>query len=385
MKAITILGSTGSIGRQALNIVDQYPKEFRIVGLAVRNNIKLLEQQIYKYKPLYVAVEDEDKAQTLKKIISNTKVEVFGGKDSLSTIVQKNEHETILVAVVGFSGLVPTIEAIKNKKTIALANKETLVAGGKIVTELAKEKGVSILPVDSEHSAIFQCLQGQNENEVRRVILTASGGPFREWSKEEMKNITPSKALKHPNWEMGRKITIDSATLMNKGLEVIEAHWLFNIDYDHIDVVIHPQSIIHSLVEFKDGAQLAQLGHPDMALPIQYAFTFPDRWARRDKSLNLTEVGKLTFENPNNNNFPCLALAYEAGKIGGTMPTVLNAANEVVVNNFLLGKVNFLAISHIIEKVMSQHKIITSFNIEDLENVDQWAREQTLNALTKGV
>ncbi len=383
MKKLFIIGSTGSIGRQALQVVDNYPAELKVIGLAAKTNIELLEEQIRKYKPLYVSVDDTDKAWILKKKVADLKVTVNGGTESLVEIAQKPDFQILLVATVGFSGFLPTIEAIKKGKTIALANKETLVAGGNIVCRLAKENGATILPVDSEHSAIFQCLQGYKTEAVARLILTASGGPFLGCNHTEMKNITPARALNHPNWKMGNKITIDSATLMNKGLEVIEARWLFNIGYDNIDVVIHPQSIIHSFVEFIDGSQLAQMGFPDMNLPIQYSLSYPERWSGTAKKLHLAKIGRLTFQEPDNENFPCLALAYAAGKIGETMPAVLNAANEIAVEYFLRSKISFLGISTVIEKVMSVHSSMKDFSIDDLLAVDQWARREAAQVIEK--
>ncbi len=383
MKKLLIIGSTGSIGRQALQIVDEYPDKLRVIGLAAQNNIELLEKQIRKYNPLYVVVDNLNKAWILKKRVFDLKVTVQGGPESLVEIAQKPNYDILLVATVGFSGFLPTMAAIKEGKTIALANKETLVAGGSIICRAAKESGAAILPVDSEHSAIFQCLQGYKTEDVNRLILTASGGPFLGCNLTEMKNVTLARALNHPNWKMGNKITIDSATLMNKGLEVIEAHWLFNIDYDNIDVVIHPQSIIHSFVEFIDGSQLAQLGFPDMNLPIQYALSYPERWVGTAKNLQLANIGRLTFEEPNRKNFPCLDLAYAAGKIAGTMPAVLNAANEIVVEHFLRGKIGFLAISSVIEEVMSIHSSMKNFSIDDLLVADQWARRETVQVIEK--
>ncbi len=383
MKKLLIIGSTGSIGRQALQVVDNFPAKLKVVGLTAKNNIELLEKQIRKYKPLYVAVDNIDKAWMLKERVADLKVTVQGGTESLVEIAQKPDYQILLVATVGFSGFLPTIAAIQQGKTIALATKEILVAGGSIVCQLAKENRATILPVDSEHSAIFQCLEGYKTEAVDRLILTASGGPFLGYNRTEMKKVTPAGALNHPNWKMGNKITIDSATLMNKGLEVIEAHWLFNVDYDNIDVIIHPQSIIHSFVEFIDGSQLAQLGFPDMNLPIQYALSYPERWSGMAKKLHLATIGRLTFEEPDNKNFPCLALAYAAGKIAGTMPAVLNAANEVAVEHFLHGKISFLDIPVVVEEAMLFHSPLKNFSIDELLMADQWARRKATQVIEK--
>ncbi len=379
MKNISILGSTGSIGTQALDVIRQNPNLFNIVGLSGNNNIELLERQIEEFKPKYVAVYNEKKANDLKRKLLNKDVEVLSGLKGLIEICTLDEINLVLTSVVGTIGLLPTLNAIRKNKTIALANKETLVTAGEIIMSEAKKHNVSIIPVDSEHSAIFQCLQGNKDTKLNKIILTASGGPFRGMKKETLKNIDSKSALKHPNWSMGDKITIDSATLMNKGLEVIEAKWLFDIDLDDIEVIVHPQSIIHSMVEFIDGSVLAQLGLPDMRLPIQYAFTFPKRIKSLGDTLDLIKIKELTFEKPDNNTFPCLQLAYEALRIGGTMPTVLNAANEELVLQFLSNKIGFYDIPKRIEKVMGLHTLVKDPNVDDILGIDKNTRKYINN------
>ncbi len=376
MKKIVILGSTGSIGRQALRVIENQADKFQITALTAWGNIELLEAQIRQYRPRYAALADEVKAAELRKRVKDVEVTVLAGEKGLLDIASLPEYDVLLVSVVGFSGLVPTVEAIKQGKVIALANKETLVAGGGLVINLARKYGSRIVPVDSEHSAIFQCLQGQDIRKVSRLFLTASGGPFRTATLREMEEVTPALALKHPKWKMGPKITIDSATLMNKGLEVIEARWLFDIEYQSIEVIVHPQSIIHSMVEFVDGSVLAQLGVPDMALPIQYAFSYPNRWLAPGGRLDLIKNSPLTFELPDIKKFPCLSLAYTAGRIGGTMPTAMNAANEVAVSAFLEGKLAFTQIPALIDKVMSCHDSIKNYTIQDILDTDNWARQR---------
>ncbi len=381
MQEILVLGSTGSIGRQALQVVESYPDRFRVVGLAAGSQSDLLEEQVRKFKPAYAALADKEKAASLRERLRDLDTVVLEGSEGLQEIAARAQYDLLLAAIVGFSGLLPTMEAIQRGKTIALANKETLVAAGEVVMPLAQEKGAQIIPVDSEHSAIFQCLQGEKRENIARLLLTASGGPFRGMKKEELQGITPERALKHPRWQMGKKITIDSATLMNKGLEVIEAHWLFGVSYEKIQALIHPQSIVHSIVEFVDGSQIAQLGLPDMTLPIQYAFSYPKRWPRQEKPLELARVGTLTFADPDEEAFPCLPLAYAAGRRGGTMPAVMNAANEVVVAAFLEKSVDFSSIPHIIEQVMSKHTVIIQPGIADILEADSWARQECLQAL----
>jgi len=375
-KRIAIIGSTGSIGTQALEILSSYPEHFEIKSIAAYQNIDLLEQQIMMFSPSQVVVINEDKAKELNTRLMSKNIKVGSGKNALIDLVTDQDIDVVLMAVVGIAGLEPTIAALKAGKSIALANKEVMVTGGHIVNELAKEFGGSIIPVDSEHSAVFQALQGcKYDKEVNKIILTASGGPFRGYDSQKLKNVTVEDALKHPNWEMGHKITIDSATLMNKGLEVIEAKWLFDIDVDRIQVLVHPQSIIHSMVEFVDGSIMAQMGVPDMRLPILYALTYPYRFKTNLKPLNLLEIGSLSFEEPDLDNFPCLALAYEAIKIGGTMPVVLNAANEVAVDLFLKRRLAFMDIPIIIEEAMKSHNIIKNPGFSDILAVDKEVRD----------
>ncbi|MCT4606760.1 MAG: 1-deoxy-D-xylulose-5-phosphate reductoisomerase [Marinisporobacter sp.] len=379
MKNISILGSTGSIGTQTLDVVRNNKEKFNVVGLSVNNNIDLLEEQINEFHPVAVAVMNEEKALELKKRTKHMKTEVFQGLEGLVTIATLSETELVVTSVVGMIGLIPTIEAIKCKKTIALANKETLVTAGEIVMEEARKNGVLILPVDSEHSAIFQSLMGYTLKDIGRILLTASGGPFRGWHEKELKDVTVAQALKHPKWNMGKKISIDSATLMNKGLEVIEAKWLFDLSLDQIDVVIHPQSIIHSMIEYKDSSVIAQMGYPDMRVPIQFALTYPQRIENDYKKLDLFEVATLTFEKPDLHTFPCLKLAYDSLKIGGSYPTVLNAANEVLVDLFIKEKISFYDIPKGIELALERHDIERDLNIDKIVEIDRWARNFVKN------
>lgn len=380
-KNIVILGSTGSIGRQALEVVARHTPDLQVLGIAARHNIHLLEQQAKTFGVPYVAVEDKDAALELEHRLQGSPIRCLAGTDGILELVRLPAADLILVAVSGLGGLLPTIEAISCNKQIALANKETLVAGGSLVMEAASKKGIRIIPVDSEHSAIFQCLE--DTADVEKLIITASGGPFREMSFDDIKKITPEMALRHPTWQMGDKITTDSATLMNKGLEIIEARWLFGIDYDRIEAVIHPQSIIHSLVAYKDGSVLAQLGWPDMRVPIQYAFFYPERKGNNLSPLDLVQVGQLTFESPDLERFPCLRLAKEAGKIGGTMTAVLNAANEVAVEAFLRHMISFTKIPELVDKVMNLHSPrIGKLDLDDILEADSWARERTRQLIT---
>lgn len=376
MKKISILGSTGSIGTQTLDVVRKNRDKFEVVAISANSSINLLLEQIKEFKPKYVAVYNEESAKSLKSMIpSDIKIEVLSGMDGLVTISSLDEIDVLLTAIVGMIGLVPTLEAIKKGKTIALANKETLVTAGQLVMDEAKKRNVSILPVDSEHSAIFQCLNGESNKEIDSIILTASGGPFRGKSKEELLNVTKNEALKHPNWSMGRKISIDSSTLMNKGLEVIEAKWLFDVEADKIDVVVHPQSIIHSMVQFVDSSIIAQMGCPDMKLPIQYALTYPERLLNDFERLDFSKLSSLTFEKPDLETFPCLKLAYDSLKMGGTYSAVLNAANEVLVNEFLEDKIKFYDIPYYIEKTLDAHESIKKPTLEEILHVDNWSRE----------
>lgn len=376
MKNISIIGSTGSIGTQALSVVDEFPEALNVVSISCFNEIDAMEEQIRKYQPELVGVMDPDAAFNLRKRIQAEfpDIEVLSGMEGLIAVATCDSTEMLLTAVSGMVGLRPTLAAIEAGIDIALANKETLVAGGSIVMDAVAKKGVALLPVDSEHSAIFQCLMGNKHEELKKVIITASGGPFRGKDRAYLEQVTLAQALKHPSWSMGPKITIDSATLMNKGLEVIEAKWLFDLELDQIDVVVHPQSIIHSMVEYKDRAVMAQLGLPDMALPIQIAFFYPGRVENTKPSLDLAEAGTLTFEKPDKDTFRCLALAYEALAVGGSMPAALNAANEIAVARFLREEIAFLDIPRINEAVMHQHVPVKAPTLEDILDVDEWAR-----------
>lgn len=360
MKNITILGSTGSIGTQALEVVRAHPDKCKVFALTAQSNISLLIEQAIEFQPTVVVISNEKFADELKSALKKYPIEVLCGEEALSQVVTATETNLILTALVGFVGLKPTIAAIEAGKNIALANKETLVVAGELVMELAKKKGVEIFPVDSEHSAIFQCLVGEQHQSIEKLILTASGGPFRGKQTHELKEVTLQQALKHPNWNMGAKITIDSATLMNKGLEVIEAKWLFDVPVDAIEVVVHPQSIIHSLVQFSDGSIKAQLGLPDMKLPIHYAIHFPERVATSFERFEFTKYPNLTFEKPDLETFKNLSLAFQAIREGGNMPCILNAANEVVVAAFLQQKIGFLEMSQVIEDCMSHQDLFES-------------------------
>ena len=384
MKRISILGSTGSIGKQTLDVVRQHKDKFEVVAISANSSVDLLLEQIKEFKPKYVAVYDELSAIKLKSMIpSDINIEVLSGMEGLKTISSLDEIDVLLTAIVGMIGLVPTLEAIRNGKDIALANKETLVCAGNLVMNEAKKYGVSILPVDSEHSAIFQSLNGEKNKEIEKIILTASGGPFRGKKKEDLLNVTKNQALKHPNWSMGRKISIDSSTLMNKGLEVIEAKWLFDVEHNQIDVVVHPQSIIHSMVQFIDSSVIAQLGCPDMRLPIQYALSYSDRIECDFERLNLAKIATLTFEEPDMDTFPCLKLAYDTLKMGGTYSAVLNSANEVLVNEFLEDKIGFYDIPYYIEKTLEAHNSISEPTVEDILEIDRWTREFVVKSISK--
>ncbi|MFH0703177.1 MAG: 1-deoxy-D-xylulose-5-phosphate reductoisomerase [bacterium] len=373
-KKISILGSTGSIGKQALEVIDSLPDNFQILGLAGGENIEILQEQIKKYKPKIVSVKNEKLAIEFKKQIKDT--QIVYGKQGLIQIAQNTENDLILVAVSGLVGLFPVLAAIDNNINLALANKEILVSAGKIIMKRAKEKNIKILPVDSEHSAIHQCINSRNSSYIKKLIITGSGGPFKNKSMAEMENASVEETLKHPKWSMGSKITVDSATLMNKGLEAIEAHWLFGLEYQNIEVIIHPQSIIHGAVEFLDGSIIAQLGVASMHIPIQYALTYPEKYSGlKTNSLNLSDIGRLEFEKPALNRFPCLKLAYEAGIKGGTYPAVLNALNEEAVYAFLNRKIKLTDISKIVEKGLEIHKNIEIPTLDDIINSDIWARE----------
>ncbi|MEM7727610.1 MAG: 1-deoxy-D-xylulose-5-phosphate reductoisomerase [Cyanobacteria bacterium P01_A01_bin.45] len=382
MKAITLLGSTGSIGTQTLDIVAQYPEQFRIVGLAAGRNTDMLAEQVRQFRPEIVAIYAEEKLSVLKEAISDIDPQpiLLAGKTGVEEVASYGDSETVVTGIVGCAGLMPTLAAIKARKDIALANKETLIAGAPVVLPLVEKHGIKLLPADSEHSAIFQCLQGIPEGGLRRILLTASGGAFRDWETQKLASVSVADALKHPNWSMGRKITIDSATLMNKGLEVIEAHFLFGLDYSDIDIVIHPQSIIHSLIELQDTSVLAQLGWPDMRLPLLYALSYPERIYTDWKRLDLVKSGDLTFREPDHEKYPCMNLAYAAGRAGGSMPAVLNAANEQAVALFLEEKIKFLDIPKCIEKVCDRHRNNNSSqpSLDDIVAADKWARQEAL-------
>ncbi|MEA4815846.1 MAG: 1-deoxy-D-xylulose-5-phosphate reductoisomerase [Lachnospiraceae bacterium] len=379
MKNISVLGSTGSIGTQTLDVVSRLKNEFNILALTANSNIDLLEKQIYEFKPALAVVMDEKKAVLLKGRLKNSKTEIMYGMEGLVCAATLPEADIIVTAVVGNIGLLPTVKAIECKKTIALANKETFVSAGEIVMSKVHLNGAKIYPVDSEHSAIFQCIQGNIGNEVSRILLTASGGPFRTKTINELEKVTLEDALRHPNWSMGKKVTIDSATMLNKGLELIEAKWLFNISPDKIEVLVHPESIVHSAVEFEDGAVIAQLGEPDMRLPIQYALTFPKRIDTKLPKIDFEERCTFNFEKPDLNKFRCLYLAKEAVKTGGSMPAVLNASNEIAVSKFISGKIKFLDISRIIEKTMNAYTVKYNCSLDDIFEADRWAREYADN------
>ena len=378
MKKIAILGSTGSIGVNTLNVVRKLGRGYRIVGISAQKNVDLLIEQIIEFKPAIVALIDEMAAEELKKRLHHFSPlpKIYKGTSGLIEFARDPVSNFLVSALVGAAGLLPTLAAIEAGKNIALANKEILVMAGNLIIEAAKKRGVKILPLDSEHSAIFQCLGTESIEDVRRLILTASGGPFYKYKKGRLEKVTVKETLCHPTWQMGKKITVDSATLMNKGLEAIEASHLFGIDINRIDVLIHPQATVHSLVEFVDGSILAQLGIADMRIPIQFALTYPKRYLNRLQGLKLEKVARLTFQKPNLKNFPCLGLGLKAGKIGGTMPVVLNAADEIAVEAFLEGKIKFTDIPKIIESVMAEHKTDKKPSLKKILEIDQWMRNK---------
>ncbi len=382
-KQIAILGSTGSIGRQALEVIAANRNRFQVYALTANNNVDLLVQQARTFTPNVVCIANEKHYATLKQQLEDLPIKVFAGSEAIDQVVQMQGVDIVLAAMVGYAGLKPTIAAIEAGKIIALANKETLVVAGELICDLANRHNVPILPVDSEHSAIFQCLAGEYNNSIERLILTASGGPFRQKSLDELKSVTPDQALKHPNWDMGAKITIDSATMMNKGFEVIEAKWLFGVNPKQIDVVVHPQSIIHSMVEFADGSIKAQLGMPDMRLPIQYAFTYPMRISSKFPRLDFSTYSQLTFEKLDTKRFRNLAFAYKAMESGGNMPCIVNAANEVVVAAFLENKIGFLQMSDIIETVMAKADFVKNPSYDDYVATDIAVRRLTKSLIDK--
>lgn len=380
MKTIAILGSTGSIGTQTLEVAEEIGN-IRVAAMTGNQNIDLLEKQARKFRPELVAVMDKKKAEILKSRLADTDIRVASGMEGLKEAATMDGVQTVVTSIVGNVGLEPTFAAIAAGKDIALANKETLVSAGQLVMDMVRQYGVSLYPVDSEHSAIFQCLQGNEGNAVRRILLTASGGPFRGKKSAELQEITAQDALKHPNWSMGKKITIDSATLMNKGLEVMEAKWLFGVETRQIEVLVHPQSIVHSAVEYEDGAVIAQMGEPDMRVPIQYALTYPKRLKNAFPKIDFLERSTLTFEKPDRETFRCLSLAYEALEAGGTMPTVLNGANEVAVARFLEGEISFLQIPMLIENTMNAYTVKYEYTLEDLLEADAWAKAYAARAV----
>ncbi|WP_202903270.1 1-deoxy-D-xylulose-5-phosphate reductoisomerase [Gorillibacterium massiliense] len=375
MKKIAILGSTGSIGTQTLDVIAHDRDTYSVEGLAAGANLPLLLEQIRLFQPKVVSVHSKEMAEQVKQETGGT-VAVYWGEQGLTEVAAGTEAETVLTAVVGSLGLKPTLAAIEAGKDIALANKETLVCAGAVVTEAVRRKNVRLLPVDSEHSAIFQCLNGENRGDIRKLIITASGGSFRDRTRDELKGVTLAEALRHPNWSMGAKITIDSATMSNKGLEVIEAHWLFGMPYDQIEVLLHPESVIHSMVEYCDNSVIAQLGNPDMRVPIQYALTYPSRRPTPTTPLNLAQIGKLHFKPMDFERFPNLAMAFESGKAGGTSPAVFNAANEVAVSRFVRGEISFLGIEEVIARTLSVHQPVANPDLEEILAADTWARSE---------
>ncbi|MBL8028417.1 MAG: 1-deoxy-D-xylulose-5-phosphate reductoisomerase [Fibrobacteres bacterium] len=370
MKKITILGSTGSIGVNSLAVVKEHSSKLKVSGLSARSNLKVFQKQLDEFKPAHASLSNESDWTKLKY---SPKMVRMSGEEGL-TALASGRYDIIINAIVGAAGIIPTVKASETGKRIALANKESLVAAGELINRNLKKHGGEIIPVDSEHSAIFQCLRGSKPEEIEKIIITASGGPFRGTPASLLKKVSVKEALRHPTWSMGSKITIDSATLMNKGLEVIEAHFLFNIPFEKIDVVVHPQSIIHSMVQFVDGSVIAHLGHPDMKVPIQYALTHPAKWPLPGRRINFAELGRLDFEKPDTGRFPSLALAYAAGKTGGTMPAVMNAANEIAVEAFLHGKIGFMEIPKLIEKAMKRHAICKTYTLETLIATDKETR-----------
>ncbi len=381
-KKIGILGSTGSIGTSTLEVIKNLNSkgfECEIVFLSCNNNIDKFKEQVKEFRPSTIVLHNESRLKEFKDSGLTEKTEIMTGYDTLCELVSRDNYDILVNSLVGFVGLVPTLEALKHGKRVALANKETLVVAGQLINETLKKSGAELIPIDSEHSAIFQCLTGENHEDINKILLTASGGPFRGYTRNELSEVTVEQALRHPNWNMGNKITIDSATLMNKGLEVIEAKWLFNIDVNDIEVIIHPQSIIHSMVEFRDGSVKAQMGVPDMKVPIQYALTYPKRYGNEFPKMNLINSGNLEFQKPDMGTFRCLKLAFDSIKNGGTYPTVLNAANEVAVDLFLNRKIGFLDISGIIEEELDSHKNVLNYELQDLIKIDKFTRNNVLS------
>jgi len=384
VKNIAILGSTGSIGKNALRVIDALGAQYKISALSAHSNVKLLAEQVRRYRPKFVAVTNPDYDKEFRGLIDDLDIEIIAGPDGLVEIARLEEVDIVLTAVVGSAGLPAVLTAAGNGKQLAIANKEPLVIAGQLLMKVAKENGSTILPVDSEHSAVFQAMQSGSREEVNKIILTASGGPFREATVEDIKNVSLEQTLSHPVWNMGPKITVDSATMMNKAFEVIEAHWLFDMPAEKIDVLIHPESIVHSLVEFIDGSMIAQLGEPDMCLPIQYALTYPQRVAGITKPLRLEEIGNLTFEKPNLEVFRALALGFEVAQAGGTAAVVFNAANEAAVEEFLAGRIDFVTIMDLIEHCLNKHNVKTSLSLEDIFEADSWARREVTGTIKHG-
>lgn len=381
MKKISLLGSTGSIGVNTLDVVERYPEKFQICALSAGSNVELFASQIRKFKPSIAALFDTTKIDALKKLVADLDVEIVSGQDGAVAVAKMSEANLVVSGVVGSAGLLPALAALKAGKTLALANKETLVIAGELVLKEAARNNVQIIPIDSEHSAIFQALNGEKPERIKKIILTASGGPFRTFTLKQMENVTVKQALNHPNWSMGAKITIDSSTMMNKGLEYIEAKWLFGVD-TKVEVIVHAQSIIHSMIEFVDTSIIAQLGIPDMRVPIAYALTYPDRFEMELPSLDLATMGDLTFEAPDVERFPCLKLAMDAMEMGQTMPAVLNAANEIAVQAFLDELIPYKDISEIIRMVMQNHSPVSLQELQDVLDADRWAREETTKLIT---
>ncbi|MBN2366087.1 MAG: 1-deoxy-D-xylulose-5-phosphate reductoisomerase [Calditrichaeota bacterium] len=373
-RKLTLLGSTGSIGKNCLDVVRQHRDLFSVRYLSAHQNADLLIKQAMEFRPHGVIITDPQFFENTRKELSGI-CRVYAGMEEMLAILEDPETDLVVNALVGGAGVMPTFTALRYGRDVALANKESLVVAGRLIMDLVKQKECLLLPIDSEHSAIWQCLQGEDRETVKRIILTASGGPFRDWPKEKLTEVTPEQALAHPNWNMGQKISIDSATLMNKGLEVIEAYWLYNLPVDQIDIVIHPQSIIHSLVEFRDGSLKAQLGHPDMRIPIQYALTFPGRLDLNIKNFSLEDIGELNFEKPEVNKFPCLKIAIEAIREGGTRTAVLNAANETAVRKFLNGEIKFTDIARLIDKTLQAHNPLQEYRLDEILEIHDWAQQ----------
>lgn len=383
IRNIAILGSTGSIGTQTLDIIDRFPQKFRATVLTARKNVDLLAAQARKFLPERVVIADDSLYPDLKQLLNGLPIEVESGAEAIAEAASTDDVDIVVTAMVGYSGMIPTVKAIEAKKTIALANKETLVVAGEVVSRLVKKHGVNIIPVDSEHSAIFQCLRGESTLQARKIILTASGGPFRQHTRDQLETVTVEDALHHPNWNMGAKVTIDSASMMNKGFEMIEARWLFDCPADKIEIVVHPQSIVHSMVEFNDGSVKAQLGIPDMHIPISYALGYPERLLSDSSSLSLSQYRNLTFEAPDYKKFPLLSFAFDAIRMGGSMPCVLNAANEIAVDAFLKGRIRFVDMPGLVEKTMEDSPFISNPSIEDFIELNRLARDRASSLLSK--